>query len=420
MPSARRAGHAVTAAVVDAPALRRSLARLQARRRWGAIVLTLPLLVFLLFTFLVPIAALLLRAVENPEVARALPRTGQALAGWDRASEPPPAAFAALAADLAAIGESADAGALARRLNTEAPGARSLIMGTYRAQPIDGDAAQVREQMLALDARWGELGYWQAIAKNSSHWTPDYLLTALDLRRSADGSIEQVAPDQRVFLRILWRTFEISLVVTLACLLLGYPLAYWLATLPARQANVLMILVLVPFWTSILVRVAAWIVLLQREGLVNKALMSLSVVQEPLTMLFNRSGVIVAMVHILLPFMILPLVSVMKGVPPTYLRAAVSLGSPPLAAFFRVYLPQTYPGIGAGALLVFILSIGYYVTPALLGGADDQMLSYYIAQYTNVDINWGMACALGAVLLAATLVLYAVYRRVVKAELSLG
>lgn len=410
----------MTAAIVDAPALRRSLARVEARRRWGALLLTLPLLVFLLFTFLVPIAALLLRAVENPEVARALPRTGQALAGWDRTSAPPPAAFAALAADLAAIGESADAGALARRLNTEAPGARSLIMGTYRAQPIEGDAAQVREQMLALDPRWGELGYWQAIAKNASHWTPDYLLAALDLRRSADGSLEQVAPDQRVFLRILWRTFEISLVVTLACLLLGYPLAYWLSTLPARQANVLMILVLVPFWTSILVRVAAWIVLLQREGLVNKALLSLSVVQEPLTMLFNRSGVIVAMVHILLPFMILPLVSVMKSVPPTYLRAAVSLGSPPLAAFFRVYLPQTYPGIGAGALLVFILSIGYYVTPALLGGADDQMLSYYIAQYTNVDINWGMACALGAVLLAATLVLYAVYRRVVKAELSLG
>jgi len=126
------------------------------------------------------------------------------------------------------------------------------------------------------------------------------------------------------------------------------------------------------------------------------------------------------MVHILLPFMILPLYSVMKNVPPTYLRAAVSLGSPPLAAFFRVYVPQTYPGIGAGALLVFILSIGYYVTPALLGGADDQMLSYYIARYTNVEVNWGMACALGAILLGATLILYGVYRRIGKAELSLG
>ncbi len=216
------------------------------------------------------------------------------------------------------------------------------------------------------------------------------------------------------------RTFEISAIVTLCCLLLAYPLAYWLSTLPARKANVLMILVLVPFWTSILVRVAAWIVLLQREGLVNQSLLALSIVDEPLTLLFNRTGVIISMVHILLPFMILPLYSVMKSVPPTYLRAAVSLGSPPLAAFFRVYLPQTWPGIGAGGLLVFILAIGYYVTPALLGGADDQMLSYYIAQYTNVDVNWGMACALGTVLLTATLVLYAVYRRVVKSELSLG
>jgi putative spermidine/putrescine transport system permease protein len=166
--------------------------------------------------------------------------------------------------------------------------------------------------------------------------------------------------------------------------------------------------------------VAAWIVLLQSEGLVNHALQNLHLITQPLALLFNRTGVVIAMVHILLPFMILPLYSVMKGVPPTYLRAAVSLGSPPLAAFFRVYVPQTYPGIGAGALLVFILSLGYYVTPALLGVPEDQMLSYYIAQYTNVNVNWGLACALGALLLAATLVLYAVYRRVTKAELSLG
>ncbi len=222
------------------------------------------------------------------------------------------------------------------------------------------------------------------------------------------------------YFRALANTLEISLASTALCLLLGYPLAYWLSTLSARHANVLMILVLVPFWTSILVRVAAWIVLLQSEGLVNHALIAARVVERPLALLFNRTGVVIAMVHILLPFMILPLYSVMKSVPPTYLRAAVSLGSSPLSAFFRVYVPQTYPGIGAGALLVFILSIGYYVTPALLGGADDQMLSYYVAQYTNVTVNWGMACALGALLLAATLVLYALYRRVTKSELSLG
>jgi putative spermidine/putrescine transport system permease protein len=293
--------------------------------------------------------------------------------------------------------------------------ASAAAKGTATATP-----ELIRERMLALDARWSELKYWQAIAKNAKRYTPDYLLAAVDLRRSAAGDVERMPDDQRVFGRILLRTFNISGVVTLACLLLAYPLAYWLSILPARKANLLLIVVLVPFWTSILVRVAAWIVLLQREGLVNKALMQISVIQEPLALLFNRTGVVIAMVHILLPFMILPLYSVMKAVPPTYVRAAVSLGSPPLAAFFRVYVPQTYAGVGAGALLVFILSIGYYVTPALLGGADDQMLSYYIAQYTNVEVNWGMACALGGVLLAATLALYGVYRRFSGAELSLG
>ena len=398
------------------------LRRSQRRKKAFAISLTLPLLVFLLAIFIVPIGALLIRAVENPEVASTLNHTVNALDQWDRTSTPPDAAYAALATDLAAIAEQADAGALARRLNSEISGARSLIMGTYRALPFGKGLRpdQVKATLLALDPRWGELGYWQAIAKNGSRWTPDYLLTSVDLKRDLQGHIVQVDADSAAFFRILMRTFSISAVVTLACLLLGYPLAYWLSTLSPRQANILMILVLVPFWTSILVRSAAWIVLLQSNGLVNRSLLELGLISEPLPLLFNRLGVIIAMVHILLPFMILPLYSVMKSVPATYLRAAVSLGSSPLAAFFRVYMPQTYPGMGAGGLLVFILSIGYYVTPALLGGADDQMLSYYIAQYTNVTVNWGMACALGAVLLSATLILYAVYRRVVKTELSLG
>ncbi len=398
------------------------LKRAERRKRLFSISLTLPLLGFLIVIFLVPIAALLMRAVENPEVANTLGRTGSALAAWDRKSPPPDAAYAALMQDLAGIQEQADAGALARRLNSEVSGARSLIMSTYRALPLPEGLSdqQVHQHMLGIDARWDDTSYWLAIAKNSNRWTPDYLLASIDLQRDAEGNIERVPAEAAAFGRILIRTFEISAVVTLCCLLLGYPLAYWLSTLSARQANLCMILVLVPFWTSILVRVAAWIVLLQSNGLVNRGLMGIGLIDEPLALLFNRLGVIIAMVHILLPFMILPLYSVMKSVPPTYLRAAVSLGSSPLAAFFKVYVPQTYPGIGAGGLLVFILSIGYYVTPALLGGADDQMLSYYIAQYTNVNVNWGMACALGAVLLFTTLALYGIYRKVGKAELSLG
>ncbi|MBP6008752.1 MAG: ABC transporter permease [Rhodoferax sp.] len=398
------------------------LRRSQRRKKAFAISLTLPLLIFLLATFIVPIGALLIRAVENPEVAGSLKNTVAALEQWDRNSAPSDQAYAAIITDLSAISEQADAGGLARRLNSDISGARSLIMNTYRALPFDKNLnpAETRARLLELDPRWGELGYWQAIAKNGSRWTPDYLLTSVDLTRNVQGEIVKVDADSAAFSKILLRTFSISATVTIFCLLLGYPLAYWLSTLTPRQANILMILVLVPFWTSILVRSAAWIVLLQSNGLVNRSLLELGFISEPLPLLFNRLGVVIAMVHILLPFMILPLYSVMKSVPATYLRAAVSLGSSPLAAFFRVYVPQTFPGIGAGGLLVFILSIGYYVTPALLGGADDQMLSYYIAQYTNVNVNWGMACALGAVLLSATLVLYAVYRRVVKSELSLG
>ena len=411
------------ATALDAPApgaLRQALSRAEARRKWRAFALTLPLLVFLLLTLLVPIVALLQRAVENPEVANALPTTIETLHGWDRRDAPGPAAYAALVQDLGRLPDSADAGALARRLNADVPGARSLVMGAFRALPLQGTPESIRGQLLDKDPRWGEAPLWQAIARNGARWTPDYLLASVDLQRNALGHVERMPEEQRAYGGILLRTFHISLVATLICLLLGYPLAWWLASLPTRAANVLMILVLVPFWTSILVRVAAWIVLLQSEGLVNRGLMGVGLIDHQLALLFNRTGVIIAMVHILLPFMVLPLYSVMKSVPPTYLRAAVSLGSSPLAAFFRVYVPQTYPGIGAGALLVFILAIGYYVTPALLGGADDQMLSYYIARYTNVEVNWGMACALGALLLAATLLLYGVYRRIGKAELSLG
>jgi putative spermidine/putrescine transport system permease protein len=398
------------------------LGRAERRRKTRAFVLTLPLLVFLLAFFLVPLASLLVRAVENPEVADVLPRTGQALAGWDRDSPPPAAAYAALLADLSAVSETSEAGVLARRLNSEVSGGRSLVMGTYRALPLGDNlsAEDAKAKLIEHDARWEELPYWQAIAKNSSRWTPDYLLTAVDLKRTPQGDIVRVGEGEAAFSDILGRTFQMSAVVTFFCLLLAYPLAFWLSTLPERKANVLLILVLLPFWTSVLVRIAAWIVLLQNNGLVNRFFMWLGVTDAPIPLLFNRVGVIIAMVHILLPFAILPLYSVMKSVPPNYLRAAISLGSPPFSAFLRVYLPQTYPGVAAGGLLVFITSIGYYVTPALLGGPSDQMLSYYVAQYTNVEVNWGMACALGGVLLTTTLILYAVYRKVSKSELSLG
>lgn len=423
--AAERPGAARAAAAAGQPAgagLRQQLRRAERRRNLRAFSLTLPLLVFLLAVFVIPLASLLVRAVENPEVADTLGQTGAVLAGWDRRGPVPDAAFAALARDLTAIPETAQVGALARRLNSETSGARSLVMRTYRAMPLPAGLsdADARARLLAIDERWAELPYWQAIAKNAARWTPDYLLASVDLRRGVDGGIVAVPAEAAAFRAILGRTFEMSATVTLIAILIGYPLAYWLSTLSERRANLMMILVLVPFWTSVLVRIAAWIVLLQSNGLVNRWLLGVGLIDHPLALLFNRAGVVIAMVHILLPFLILPLYSVMKSIPPNYLRAAVSLGSHPLAAFFRVYVPQTYPGVAAGGLLVFITAIGYYVTPALLGGAGDQMLSYYVAQYTNVEVNWGMAAALGSVLLVTTLALYAVYRKYGKAEIGMG
>lgn len=419
----------MTIATQSAPptqSLRRELKAAEARRRTMALLLVAPLAIFLLLVFVVPIGALLTRAVQNPEIAIALPRTVAALSNWDRKAAPADAAYAALAADLTQIADGEAMGALARRLNTEIPGYRSLVAKTARAMPLTGDAnaplapAQTRAKLIELDERWGDAAYWQAIAKNGGRYSPFYLLAALDHKQDGFGSIVPADPDQSIYLAVFGRTLLIGFAVTLFALALGYPLAYWISTLPERRANLAMILVLIPFWTSVLVRVAAWIVLLQSEGLVNRALIDTGLISQPLALLFNRVGVYISMTHILLPFMILPLYSVMKSIPPSYQRAAVSLGSHPFAAFWRVYVPQTYPGVGAGALLVFILAIGYYITPALLGGPNDQMVSYYVAYFTNVTINWGMACALGGLLLAATLVLYAIYGRFTRSQLSLG
>ncbi|CAE6879544.1 hypothetical protein R69608_01682 [Paraburkholderia nemoris] len=408
--------------------LKRELKAAEAKKRAMALLLIAPLAIFLLLIFVVPIGALLTRAAQNPEVMNALPHTLNALSGWDRKALPPDAAYSALAVDLTAIADSDGMGALARRLNVEIPGYRSLVAKSARAMPFVDDnnkpltltPAQMHAKFAELDEHWNDVAYWQAIAKNSGAYSPFYLLASLDHKQDGFGHIIETDPEQQIYLHVFSRTFVIGAVVTFFALLLGYPLAYWISTLSDRRANLVMILVLIPFWTSILVRVAAWIVILQSEGLVNKALIASGILHDPLSLLFNRTGVYISMTHILLPFMILPLYSVMKSIPPTYQRAAISLGSHPFAAFWRVYVPQTYPGIGAGALLVFILAIGYYITPALLGGPNDQMVSYYVAYFTNVTINWGMACALGGLLLAATLVLYVIYGRFTRSSLSLG
>jgi putative spermidine/putrescine transport system permease protein len=241
--------------------------------------------------------------------------------------------------------------------------------------------------------------------------SPFYLLAAVDLQQTAGGSLQRTPPEERIYLDILGRTVAVSASVTLLCLLMGFPVAALLTRVQGRTADWLMALVMLPFWTSLLVRTAAWVVVLQREGMVNTLLMRLGVIAEPLTLIYNRTGVLVAMTHVLLPFMILPLYSVLKGIAPQYLRAAASLGAPPVTAFVRVYLPLAAPGVAAGSLMVFILALGYYITPALVGGGSDQMLSYFVATYTTDTGNWGLAAALGLLMLVTTLLLYAVSHR---------
>ncbi|SDH42948.1 putative spermidine/putrescine transport system permease protein [Pseudomonas benzenivorans] len=407
---------AVPLTEVAGPTLKQRLARAERVNRLKSQALILPLLVFLLLVFLVPIVALLDKSVDNPEVVGSMPRTVETIAAWDGKGLPAEPVYRALALDLAEARREQTIGDLSKRMNMELAGYRSLMAKTGRALPFDSEPASYKDALESLDERWGDPAYWQVIRRNTSEVTPYFLLAAMDHRIDDLGELAPATPDQAIYLEIFARTFWMGLVITAICLVLAYPLAYLLANLPTRQSNLLMILVLLPFWTSILVRVAAWIVLLQSSGLINGALLSLGIIDKPLQLVFNRTGVYISMVHIMLPFMILPIYSVMKGISPTYMRAAVSLGCHPFASFWRVYFPQTLAGVSAGGLLVFILSIGYYITPALLGSPGDQMVSYFVAFYTNTSINWGMATALGGLLLLATLVLYVVYSWLVGAS----
>jgi putative spermidine/putrescine transport system permease protein len=359
---------------------------------------------------------MLWRAVDDWEVPQVLPHTVSALVDWDGKDLPDERAHAALADDILAARATGTIAIAAKRLNYALNGFRTILTSTARNLKAAPEPGTARETLGKINPAWRERATWAAIKRASGPVTDFYLLAALDLTRDVEGAIVAAAPDQAIYRDVFARTFTISLSITVLCLILGFPVAYLLATLPPSRSNLLMIFVLLPFWTSLLVRTCAWIVLLQSNGVVNDSLRWLSVIDAPTRLIYNRFGVYVAMTHVLLPFMILPLYSSMKAISPAYMRAAASLGAPPVTAFLRIYLPQTLPGIGAGGLLVFILALGYYITPALVGGAADQMISYFIALYTTETANWGLASALGAVLLLATLLLAAVYGKLVHGQ----
>ena len=413
-----------TLRTADGVPLKRSLRRATARRRVRTFLLVVPILAFLMVTFVFPVIDMLFRSVDNQIVSSVLPRTTLAIQSWDPASEelPPEFVFEALVLDVQESFKDKTLGRAGRRLNYEKSGVMSLFRKSgRRAKRIT--EAPFKDQVIAIDQRWADVATWQLIHQESSKVTESYFLSAVDLRVDYKGEVSWKAEERRIYLFLFYRTLWMSALITIFCLLLGYPIAFLLATLPPRHSNLLLILVLLPFWTSLLVRTTAWIALLQSEGVLNDLMVFLGIISEDgrLQMIHNKIGTFVAMTHILLPFMILPLYSVMKTISPSYMRAARSLGASPFTSFLRVYMPNTVPGIGAGCILVFILSIGYYITPALVGGRTGTFISNIIALHISETLNWGLAAALGVILLFLVLLLYFLYDRIVGvANMKLG
>jgi len=411
------AGHAMPSSMVspkdDVRRIAAEIRRSQFGERLRAFALAAPLLILLIASFAVPIFLLLSKAIYDPTISQDLPAASAQLHDWSGEGLPGDSTYAALADDLVRIQADGRIYELAKTLNSRIPGARSQILKTMRrlGDPSLGSDAGKRVDALKAIEFWNAPESWAALRAGANGFTSFNLLNALDLRWTADGHLATVPADQAIFLRVYGRTFLLAGLVTLATLTLGFPLAYLIAQLPPRYAAPLLILVLLPFWTSILVRTAAWTVLLQKFGLLNELLVSLGVVNEGLDLMYSRLGLIIAMTHIQLPFTLLPIYSVMRTMQPSQMRAALSLGARPTTAFLKVYLPQVLPGIVAGCLLTFILCLGYYITPALIGGASDQLISNFIANYVNVELNWEMAAALSLILLAMTIGLYALFAR---------
>ena len=401
----------------DGIPLEESLKKAERKNKIKAFLLVCPLLLFLIITYVFPIGEMFTRSIDDKMITNMLPNTFKSMENWDGQEMPEENVFENFYIDFKKLVENKEHGKLAQRLNKEKNGFNTILKKLFRQiqrNKID-ESGSFKEQITSLHKRFNNVEYWRAIKRTAPPYTMAKYLKGMDLFIDENGGIAQVEEDRRIH-RILWlRTLEIAFFVTVFCFLMGYPIAHLLATLPMKYSNLLMICVLLPFWTSLLVRTASWMILLQQQGIVNDFFVMIGLVSDDNRpeMMYNKVGTYVAMTQILLPFMVLPLYSVMKTISPSLMRAGKSLGGTPFVAFWKVYFPLTIPGIGAGCLLVFILAIGYYITPALVGGASGTLISNQIAYHMKTTLDWSFASAMGLMLLTGVLVVYWIYNKLV-------
>lgn len=372
-------------------------------------ILILPLFVFVALFFLLPLLTVTTESVSDPIMANSFPHTTQELKNWNGIDKPARDTELAFMRDLSAVKDDQVMGEVVRRLNSNQAGFRTLMSKTISAVELAKQQHLDFPLLEHIDKRWDSVIYWRAISKSLPRYTDQFLLASIDYKRSPSGNIIAMPDGQSANLAIMWKTIWVSALVVFFCIVIGFPYSLIMVSVHGWKRQVLLFAVLLPLWTSLLVRTSAWYVILQDTGLINSGLIKIGLIDQPIHLLFNRVGVIIAMVHVLLPFMVLPIYGVLLTIPKNLMPAAESLGASPLRAFIHVMFPLSLRGIASGGLLVFISAIGYYITPALIGGAGDQMISSIIAFYALNSANWNMASALGVILLFATLVLYAFY-----------
>ena len=400
----------------DGIPLKVSLKRAERKNKIRALLLVLPLALFITVTFVIPIISMLTRSVDDKQINTVIPKTFELYKQWDQKELPSEEMYATIFNEIMTA-EKWQIGKASTRMNYSKSGWKSLIKKSKRKFKKIKEGPY-KEQMIAIDKKWADMEYWKALGQMVDPITFGYYLNAVDLKYDSNKKIVRQPEKRRIYNYTWYKTIKISVLVTLFCLILGYPIAHLLATLPLKLSNLLMIFVLLPFWTSLLVRTVSWIVILMQNGIFNNILVWAGIVSDDnrIQLIYNETGTLIAMTQILLPFMVLPLYSVMKTIPPSYMRAALNLGAQPMHAFYRIYMPQTVPGISAGGLLVFVLAIGYFITPELVGGSDGQLIGHWIAYHLKSSLNWGLCSALGTILLVAMLVLYWVYNKIVGIE----